>query len=172
MKKIKIITIFVLLFSFQQSLLSCRNKKNSNSIEIGYHERLLNDTKESSRLLAKAINEGDLDSYNKISNAYLLAERTDDLYYYALLMANKHKCAEAYYHLFLIMNEEISINGVELHSKDERTKNMSLYYLLKSKELGYEGAQNAINEVFGNDTAELSSFFYFKKIEPGACDSK
>ena len=171
MKKIRIIVIVVLLFGLQ-SILSCRNNKNSNSIEIGSHERLLNDAKESSRLLAKAINDGDFASYSKISNAYLLAEKIDELYYYALLMANKHRCPEAYYHLFLIMNEEISINGVEIYSKDERTKNMSLYYLLKSRELGYEGAQNAINEIFSNDTAKLSSFFYFKKIEPGACESK
>ena len=137
----KVIVIVVSLFLLQLSLLSCRNKKNSNSIEISYHERLLNDSMESSRLLAKVINNGDFESYNKVSNAYLLADKVDELYYYALLMANKHKCPEAFYHLFLIMTDQASINEVELYSNDERTKNMALYYLLKSRELGYEGAQ-------------------------------
>ena len=102
-------------------------------------------------LFQKAINQGDFNAYNKIANNYLLKDKYADIYYYSLIMANKYQCPEAYYHLFVIMNDRATLNGINLFSEDYSTKSMSLFYLLKSKELGFEKAQFDIDEIFGRN---------------------
>ncbi|MNT70484.1 hypothetical protein D3C72_2088800 [compost metagenome] len=102
-------------------------------------------------------------AYANISNAYLMHTKIYELYYYSLIMANKYKCPQAYYHLFIIMNDKVSIDGLTLYSNDETTKNMSLYYLLRAKELGYTQAQYEIDEVFGENKHVPPSSYYLKK---------
>lgn len=165
MKKVTNTVLLLILCVLQQSLFSCKehNTAKNNTIATPQYEVLLNNTKQKQQLLVSAINDGDFKAYNEIANAYLLAEKIDELYYYSLLMANKHKCPEAFYHLFVIMNEKVTIGGVKLYSTDEVTINTSLYYLVKSKELGYERAQYEIKGIFG-DKAPPPSIYFLKKL--------
>ncbi|NQX41260.1 hypothetical protein SAMN05421820_107203 [Pedobacter steynii] len=146
-------------------LLSCKNEKKEQFIaEIPHHTKLISNKEETLKLWKKAIHEGDFKAYGEISNAYLLHSQMYELYYYALIMANKYKCPQAYYHLFMIMNDQVTIDGLSLYSNDEATKNMALYYLLKSKELGYTQAQFEIDEVFGKNKPIPASSYYLKEV--------
>jgi len=146
-------------------LLSCKNKRKEQFIaEIPYHTKLMSNKEETVKLWKKAIYEGDFKAYAIISNAYLMHTQIYELYYYSLIMANKYKCPQAYYHLFIIMDDQVTIDGLSLYSNDETTKNMALYYLLKSKELGYTQAQFEIDEVFGKNKPIPTSSYYLKEV--------
>jgi len=146
-------------------LLSCKNEKKEQFIaEIPSHTKLIANKEETVKLWKKAIHDGDFKAYAIISNAYLMHTQIYELYYYSLIMANKYKCPQAYYHLFIIMNDRVTIDGLSLYSDDKATKNMSLYYLLKSKELGCDQAQFEIDEVFGKNKPILASSYYLKKL--------
>jgi hypothetical protein len=146
-------------------MFSCKNEKKKQFVaEIPYHTKLISNKEETFKLWKKAIDDGDFEAYNEISNAYLLESQIYELYYFSLIMANKYKCPEAYYHLFIVMDHRGTINGLNLYSNDETTKNMSLYYLLRSKELGYTRAQFEIDEVFGKGKPTPVSSYYLKKI--------
>lgn len=62
------------------------------------------------------------------------------------------------------MNDKVSIDGLSLYSDDEVTKNMSLYYQLKSKKLGFKQAQFEIDEVFGKNKRVRGSLYYLSNI--------
>lgn len=162
MKTVSYFSLILVLIS----LISCKNEgKKQNTPEVPYHTKLVSNKEETLKLWGKAIKEGNFKAYNEISNAYLLNSQMYELYYYSLIMANKYKCPEAYYHLFVIMNDKVSIDGLSLYSDDETTKNMSLYYLLKSKELGYKQAQYKIDEVLGENKQVPTSSYYLSKIK-------
>ena len=143
-------------------ILSCNNVSNKNDrIEKSSY---IKSEIEHNKLLALAINKGDFKAYNKVSNDFLLEERGTEIYYYSLIMANKYKCPEAYYHLFAILNDNVLINNTKQYSSDETTKNMALYYLLKSYELGYDESKYKITEIFGKKTVVPNSTFYLKEL--------
>ena len=69
----------------------------------------------------------------------------------------------AHFHVFLILSN--SNNGKPFDQLDNKTKNLALYHLIKSNELGYESAKYSINEVFGNDNVYQKSDFYLMKYD-------
>lgn len=158
------LSFFVSLFIVLN--ISCKHEKKKEGFvaEIPYHIKLLSNRKETDKLWKKAIDKGDTMAYAIISNAYILENRIYELYYYSLIMANKHKCPDAYYHLFYIMNNDMSFNGLSLYSDDVTTRSMALYYLLKSRELGYVEAQYEIDEIFGKGKTVPPSSYYLKKL--------
>ncbi len=81
-------------------LVSCNNEKKRQFVpEILTHTKLMLDKEETNKLWKKTIDEGDFKAYAYISNAYLMNTQIYELYYYSLIMANKYKCPQAYYHL-------------------------------------------------------------------------
>jgi hypothetical protein len=145
---------------------SCKNegKKKQFIPEIPAHVTLISDKKETVKLWKKAIDNGDFKAYNQVSNAYLLSDYPYELYYYSFIMANKFNCPEAYFHLYIIMSEKSSFDGLVLYSDDKRTKGMALYYLLKSWELGFVNAEYEIVEEFGKGKAVPRSSDYIKGV--------
>lgn len=155
-----ILIVFGLTFFF-----SCQNN-NKEKVSIDPHpEEIELNKKEADSLWQKALNTGNFDAYEKISENYLDTYRFYELYYYALIMANKYQCPKAYEHLYYILNESITINGVKMKSSDEITNNMAIFYLLKSIELGNKDAELFWKEDFGDSVPPSKSNFYFKKIE-------
>lgn len=112
-----------------------------------------------------AINEGNFTAYNKISNDYLQRLKNYELYYYALIMANKHQCPEAYEQLYFILTSPALVDGVNMISNDSLTKNQAMFYLLKAYELGSKDAQYSIQDLFGDSIPPSKSDYYLKKIE-------
>lgn len=116
-------------------------------------------------LWCMAINEGSFTAYNKISNDYLQRLKNYELYYYALIMANKHQCPEAYEQLYFILTSPALIDGVNMISNDSLTKNQAMFYLLKAYELGSKDAQYSIQDLFGDSIPPPKSDIYLKRIE-------
>ncbi|MCW8309703.1 hypothetical protein K7A41_00515 [Sphingobacterium sp. InxBP1] len=112
-----------------------------------------------------AINDGDFTAYNKISNYYLQRLKNYELYYYALIMANKHQCPEAYEQLYFILTSPAIVDGVNMVSNDSLTRNQAMFYLLKAYELGSKDAQYSIQDLFGDSIPPTKSDIYLKKIE-------
>ncbi len=55
-------------------------------------------------LWRRAINAGDFKAYNEVSNNYLLILKIPELYYYALLMANRQECPKNEVDDFLLVH--------------------------------------------------------------------
>lgn len=142
----------------------CQNDKERVSIDP-HPEEIELSKKESDSLWQKALNAGDFDAYEKISENYLDTYRFYDLYYYSLIMANKYQCPKAYEHLYYILHESITINGVKMKSNDEITNNMAKFYLMKSVELGNKDAESFSREIFGDSIPPLESGYFLRKIE-------
>ncbi|MND92090.1 hypothetical protein D3C80_842340 [compost metagenome] len=79
---------------------------------------------------------------------YQLVLKDPELYYYALLMANKHQCPEAYMNLYDMLTWEGTIDGIELAGKDSISRNQALFYLLRAYELGENSAVYSVYEEY------------------------
>jgi len=154
-------------------LLSCDNKKvketkkaekEKAAAEIPFYRKLASNEKERTRLWKAAIDSGNVEAYNKIAFAYLMTDKEVDLYYYSLIMANKHHCADAYLYLYTILTHEASTGDMVILSDDKDTKNLSLYYLFKAKELGSKDAEHSIELAFGKGKFVPNSSFFLKKM--------
>lgn len=106
--------------------------------------------------LRSAINEGDGKAYNKAARYFSLERKDTEFYYYSFIMANKHNNPEAYFHLYRILKANRKVNGVDLYGADKNSEKMSLFFLLKSYELGYEQSEFLVKNIFGNDTIPSS----------------
>ena len=112
----------------------------------------------------KAINDGDMDAYDKISAYYSLNLKHDELFFYSFLMANKHNDPNAFFDLYILLTIPLKKNGIEMFSMDEITQNYAKYFLLKSYELGYGSADTHFDDIFGEGTEIPNSSYYLHKI--------
>lgn len=111
-------------------------------------------------LIADAINNGNKKSFKKLVESRLLIEGDRSLFYYSLLMANRHNDWRAYDFLFRSLsyeeNNRMTINGIKYFKNDKITEGLAIYYLLKSYE-------------FGNpDTSKYELKQYFKNKIPNS----
>ena len=142
---------------------SCFNKKEpvvilKNYNEIPSYEKRIQNVKLTDSLLNLSITKGNEKAYNLVSSDFILDANYEGLIYYSLIMANKYNSPEAHFHIFLILSE--SADGGSFEKLDNKTKCLALYYLLKSKELGYENAKYSINEIFKKGRVLHKSNYY------------
>lgn len=136
--------------------LSIQNSGNITTKEINIPSTVKSPSMDS--LMINAINKGDKKSFERILRKRILIEGDTELFFYSLLMANKHNdwraCKFIFDYLDYEKNKGIRINGIETFSGDKTTETLAIYYLLKSYELG------------NPDTLkfELNEYFKFKKI--------
>lgn len=142
--------------------ISCQEKTSPNLIkdhnEIPKYVKRNDNKKLTDSLFNLAINKGDEKAYNTVSSDFILTENYKELLYYSLIVANKYNNPEAHFHVFTILSEsELDKPFNELNSK---TRNLALYYLVKSNELGYKSAKYSMDEIFGKGTKVESSNYY------------
>lgn len=118
MKIYKILILIVLVVLF----ISCN--KNKGTFE---NKELKLEDKEIFSLMKQAIDEYDLTAYNKATNIIFLKDRTFEFYYYILSMATKNNCPQAYYHLYVIMNDDVIVHHIKINEGNESMKNLSKY---------------------------------------------
>jgi len=157
----KIKHIMILLISC--TLIFCTDKKEQKSVEIvkiGVPEyvKTNNNDKLTDSLVKLAIFKGDEKAYNELASNYILDANYEELLYYSTIMANKYNNPEANFHIFLVLSK--SNNGKAFEELDIRTKNLALFHLVKSNELGYESAIFSINEIFDKNNKVQKSNYY------------
>lgn len=146
-------------------LFSC-SKKENNKNNIKEPSMSISDKKIDS-LLSRSINQGDTIAYNEVSSHYFLEGKETDFFYYAMIMANKFNNKDAHYdaYICLLGEEEGSyLNGISMHNSDETTKNLGMYYLIRSYELGNNKAKSELMQIF-SDGKIPNSNFYLKKLQ-------
>ena len=90
---------------------------------------------------------GDIDSYNELSIAYL-EYPDEDFLFWALIMANKYDNAEAYLDVYYTLHDSYDCINNNLKEMDEKTKDFALEYLQKSAEKGSSDAREIITNHF------------------------
>ena len=111
--------------------------------------------------LSKAINSGDCEAYKSASEYYFADDNWQEFFYYAFFMTKKYNCAYAHYDIYYFMNEELTINNVEL-SLDDGLRKEAIYHLLQAYYLNKELASEEIKEVFKN--RNVPTLEEYKKI--------
>ncbi|WP_396146576.1 hypothetical protein [Flavobacterium sp.] len=142
---------------------SCSNKEKQKPIvkdhdEVPQYVKMNNNIKLTDSLFNLAISKGDEKAYNNVAGNYILDANYQGLLYYSTIMANKYNSPEAHFHIFLILSN--TNNGKPFNELDDKTKNLALYHLVKSNELGYESAKYSINEVLGKGKPIQKSSYY------------
>ena len=151
-------------------VLSCQKKKESTVIkpsivkdhdEIPNHEKITENKKMSDSLLNIAISKGDEMAYNSVAQDLIINENYKQLLYYSLIMANKYNNSQAHFDIYVVLVESSANKSLE--DLDKKTKNLAMYHLIKSDELGYKSAKYEIHEIFGKDKKIQNSDYYLIK---------
>lgn len=161
-------TLIIITMTLSYVLIFCSEKKTESikdivKIETPEYVKMNKNNKLTDSLLNLALNKGDEKAYNTVAGNFILDANYEGLLYYSLQMANKYNSPEAHFHIFLILSNPNNVQPFE--QLDDKTKNLALYHLVKSDELGYESAKYSINEVFGNDNVYQKSDFYLMKYD-------
>jgi len=139
---------------------SCFNTENKDS----YYPTRINDTTYISKLIEKSVVEGDSLAFAEVSRYYILEEKSHDLFYVSLIMANKYDNPDAHFLLYWsIVHPIYDINRKvtdRLELLDNRSRNTALYHLLKAKELGVLNLENTVKKIF-NDSIPSSDNYSF-----------
>jgi len=150
-----------IIYSILVIFLYACNSKNQDSFNKKTLQKndAITNGKETDSLLRKAINDGNIVCYKKAASIYFNENRYNELYFYAMLMANKHNYSRAYYDLYIIINRKgQKINDIQMYSDDDFTHKLSIYFLLKSYELGLKEARSNLEEVFGENIPKSEIF--------------
>ncbi|WP_428229479.1 hypothetical protein [Flavobacterium sp.] len=148
-------------------IFSCNEKKESTIIkpsvvkdhdERPNHEKITENKKASDSLLSLAISKGDEMAYNSVAQDFIINENYKKLLYYSLIMANKYNNSQAHFDIYVILVE--SSENKSLNDLDKKTKNLAMYHLIKSVELGYKSAKYEIDEIFGKEKKIKNSDYY------------
>ncbi len=114
-------------------------------------------------MINKALKNNDSLLYNKLASYYLLHNMGEEFLLTALKMANKYNNAEACYHVYDIIAYSTPKEPQKaLELMDSKTKNLALYYLIKSSELGFVNAKYQINEIWGKDKSPPKSTHFLQ----------
>jgi len=157
----QVLNITFLLFFF----VSCEMKQNTQeNIEVETSRTPIDDKKKIFTLIDSAINFGNNKAYNKVASYYLLDD-PEGFFYYALTMANKHNNPEACFHVYYTIAYSTPKQPKEaLILMDEKSRNLALYYLLKSHEMGFKSAKYQINNIFGEGNPIPESKYYLQEF--------
>ncbi len=117
-KSIKYVMCLIILFTFS----SCISHPKTNLDDPEATERLLNQ-----------VLKGDTTAYYEISVDFFLEYKSKEFLYYALIMANQYNNAQAHNDIYHILT---SLSDNKIETLDTVTRNLAIYHLKKSEELG------------------------------------
>lgn len=157
----------ILLFSCQEKkentiVKSPAIKKDSSVIkdhdEVPSYVKIKENIKITDSLFNLAIKNGDEMAYNSVAQDFILNEDYKGLLYCSLIMANKYNNSQAHFDIYVILVE--SSENKSLKDLDKKTKNLAMYHLIKSVELGCKSAKYEIDEIFGKEKKIKNSDYY------------
>jgi hypothetical protein len=160
---------YVVIILFLTGLIGCdiREKaKQPKKIELAERPTTpIHDKKRMYELIDSALMMGDERAYATVSAYYFLEKQEQELFYCAFTMANKYKSPAAHYHVYMIIAYSTPKEAkTALAKMDSKTKNLAMYYLLKSYEMGYDQAKFEVQEFFGKGTAIPKSSLYLQNF--------
>lgn len=160
----KIILSFLTLSMF---IFSCNiSTESSDEFQNQRPSTPLNNKVLINNLLDSAILFGNERAYNEVASYYFIEEQLEPFFYYAFTMANKYNSAQACYDVYsiIIYTNSEQRPKIVLQNLDTKTKNLALYYLVKSHELGGERSKYEFIELFNEKTPPHNSKYYLKQI--------
>ena len=120
------------------------------------------------QLIQKSL-KGDKNAYNKLSMYCMLDNRYHEIMYESIVIANKFSDSNAYflvYWCFIHPNPEINEEPKkQLLKLDKKTRYMTLFYLLKAKELGLDNAKYISEDIFQDTKKVPFSWDYLDSIK-------
>lgn len=151
--------LFILLIICSCTKKDMKNDKNITEGITVIEKDTLN------KMISGALKNNDTLLYNKVSSYFLFNNMGEEFLLTALMMANKYNNAEACFHVYEIIahsTPKVPIEALKL--MDLKTKNLALYYLLKSNEMGFESAKYHVVEIFGKDKTPPKSTYYLQEF--------
>lgn len=146
-----IIVFVIIFFLCSKSSIQKEDKANTtgspvvNIIDYSCHPSSLD-------LILDVINNGSIQSYNRLSILYLDRSRYDFLAL-ALFMSNKYDYTQAYFDVYfalfelsnVIYDNDENLNSWSLENLDKKTQKMAIDYLKTAAEKGHEQANEVID---------------------------
>lgn len=159
----KRIFVFLVLLAF---FFSCNQPKNSNVPSLSSNESDTistpgrNDDLEKRigkqgiyKMIDDAIDNGNRGAYNRVSNYFIMNQREEEFLFPAMIMANRNNYPDAYFDVYYIL-AAIRYDK-DLERMDSTTRNMALFYLLKSYEMGFRSAGYEAEEIFAKQNKPI-----------------
>lgn len=168
--KFKLIKHVIFVFIICISCENNNSKFNDNRNVVIVHDTIVkfwsNSDISSLRMLESykdsAIFYGNEIMYNKVASHYIYIDNYEDLFYTAFMVANKYNNPEASYHVYRAINGLRTKENID--NLDIKSKNMALYYLLKSYEGGFQNAISQVHLIFGTNNPVPKSDNYKNKF--------
>lgn len=155
LNNMKIHYIFIIMLFF-----SCKGEKKVYK-QVEKKTNINFNQKYTDSLFNEAILKNDTIAYNKFMYEYWKRQKYSELFYYSLLMANINNSNEAYYNLFLIMDNDTPLTKeVYYKSNDKNSIRLKYYYLLKSYENGNKSAKYLLDNKFGKNNYPKSQDYF------------
>jgi len=130
--------------------------EDSVSSKEFYEENYFENKKLMDSLYDRILKVGDTIAYNEAYNITSVSFNGDKFFYYSEIMAVEYFYPKAYYNMF-----------INFRFKVKELKKLSIYYLLKSYELGYKEAKNDLNFIFKDKEIPKSEDYFLRKDSIG-----
>ena len=144
---------YIIIIYFLLVLAACSESKTPSDV--------IDDKKYITELIGN-IERGDTIAYNEGFSGLRYTWPTHAFLIYSLKMANKYDYPKAYYDVYFLLSQ--SNTGEYLTDMDNKTRDLALYYLLKSYEKGYSYAEKELIKVFNQDSIPLASGYFLERF--------
>jgi hypothetical protein len=136
-------------------LYSC-NQREENTKSIV--QEFFKDPQRVYELEQNAIVDGDRIAYDEVFSKYLMDARASEILYISMVMANKWNYPKAYYDTYCILSTECL--GSTISKINDKNRELAIFFLLRSSELGYATANLDIQTIFGKINTKPKSKDY------------
>lgn len=153
-----------ILLLLAPSTISCNeNKRSDIKREKVKHvsitkSNILLDAERVKQLKAAAFN-GDTIAYNELSEAYADMGAYDDFLFVSMTVAHRYSFSQAMFDVYQCFSSAPLQVEKSDYAIDSVTKNLALFYLLKSYELGYTLAKKKVEIEFENQKIPSSTYY-------------
>lgn len=137
---------FSIIISLLFLQLSCKSKTQETKVEDATSEMKTMAIEKMNTFKNKILNIGDTIAYNEVLSEYFITNRSNDVLYYSILMANKYKYPKASFDVYLILTNGLTRESLN-QNLDSITFNFAFEYLTKSSKQGYEIATKELQKI-------------------------
>jgi hypothetical protein len=119
------------------------------------------DSKKVFQLQENSLNNGDTLAYNQVFTNFVMDGRGYEILYISMIMANKWHYPKAFYDTYCILSTECL--GSSISNCKNNNRDLAIYFLLKSNELGYYQSKGELQTIFQDANQFPQSREYISK---------